>query len=128
MTQKYTSAPWFYEQTMTHIVDGEIAGKSFTVFSSSNKKIGIAHIYTKDKNDTLLNDYRYEFDEAENNANLIAVAPELLEALQSMIEMFDTVSGKVDWGKSFLNADAIQKMNEAPIQARAAIAKAKGEA
>lgn len=40
---------------------------------------------------------------------------QLLDALKGMIEMTDIVFGKINWGKTFLNAQAIQKMNEAPI-------------
>lgn len=63
----------------------------------------------------------------EADLRLIAAAPELLEALNGMIEMFDAVSKKINWGKSFLGANEISKMNNAPIEARVAIAKAKGE-
>ncbi len=49
------------------------------------------------------------------------IAVELFEALKAMVNMFDCVSAKITWEASFLDAEAIQKMNDAPIHARAAI-------
>ncbi len=49
------------------------------------------------------------------------IAVELFEALKAMVDMFDCVCKKINWDTSFLDAEAIQKMNEAPGQARAAI-------
>ncbi|HWT01131.1 MAG TPA: hypothetical protein VN256_12860 [Pyrinomonadaceae bacterium] len=47
---------------------------------------------------------------------------ELLDALKAMLEMFEAICDKVDWGKSFLNARTIRLFNEAPLKARKAIA------
>lgn len=52
---------------------------------------------------------------------------ELLDALKAMVNMFDAVSKKIDWNHSFLDADALQKMNEAPVKARAAIERMENE-
>lgn len=49
------------------------------------------------------------------------IAVELFDALKAMVDMFDCVCKKINWDTSFLDAEAIQKMNEAPGQARAAI-------
>lgn len=80
-----------------------------------------------------------EVDERENNVRTVAVvnvseyadkfaaSPLLLEALEDMVIMTEVLFEQINWGKSFLNAEGIRRMNEAPIQARAAIAKAKGE-
>jgi hypothetical protein len=45
-----------------------------------------------------------------------------LAALEAMSAMWEHVSGKVNWGHAFLDAKAIQMMNEAPLQAREALA------
>ena len=58
------------------------------------------------------------------NACLIAAAPDMLEALRAMQEMFEALCEKIDWGSSFLGAKEITLMNEAPIKARSAITKA----
>lgn len=57
-------------------------------------------------------------------ATILASAPRLQEqnkrlrsALQGMLAMYD----KLNWGASFLNAEDIRLMNEAPIAARAAL-------
>ena len=68
-----------------------------------------------------------EFSTDDDDANLIAAAPELLEALKGMIGMFNAVGKKVNWGSSFLDADAIRMMNEAPGNANQAINKAEGK-
>jgi hypothetical protein len=55
---------------------------------------------------------------------LIAAAPELLEALKRMDELVDSLWESVPWGKTFnLN---VALLNEAPIEAKKAIAKAEG--
>ena len=58
-------------------------------------------------------------DEIEANCNLIAAAPELLEALETMRIAFDVCTGDMPVAK--------KKKNEARIKCRAAIAKVKGE-
>lgn len=58
------------------------------------------------------------------NARLISAAPDLLEALVEMMEMHAKTMEAVDWGKSFFSAEIIRGLNEVPLKARAAIAKA----
>lgn len=64
------------------------------------------------------------------NAKLMAAAPELLAALEAMLLMFKDghAMSRFDWGGSFLRAEDIRELNEFPIQAQAAINKAKGAA
>lgn len=47
---------------------------------------------------------------------------ELAVAAQAHLEMFETVSSGIQWGKTFLSADAITRMNEAPLALRKALA------
>lgn len=62
--------------------------------------------------------------EAEANARLISAAPELLAALKEMADMMEMLWEAVPWGQTF-NLDA-KLLNEAPLHAKAAIAKAEG--
>lgn len=58
------------------------------------------------------------------NARLIAAEPELLEALRKMDALMEMLWKAVPWGKTF-NLDAAM-LNEYPLAARRAIAKATG--
>lgn len=60
--------------------------------------------------------------EAEANARLIAAAPDMLEALEGFVEMYVDFAESGDAG--FFDAEETPQV----IKARAAIAKAKGEA
>jgi hypothetical protein len=60
------------------------------------------------------------------NHDLVDEKQELLDALKGMVIMFDTVSEKIDWGRSFLNANAIRLMNDKCIEARQAISNEEG--
>lgn len=46
---------------------------------------------------------------------------ELASAAQAHLVMFETVADGVQWGKTFLSADAITRMNEAPLALRKAL-------
>lgn len=66
----------------------------------------------------------------EANARLIAAAPDLLEALEEMVATHDEPAGfDGKWGKALDEAIEIQKVkiDRRLDQARAAIAKARGE-
>ncbi len=62
------------------------------------------------------------------NGHVLAASKDLLKACTAMLEMYNALCDKVDWGKAFLDAATIRKMNEAPGLAELAIAKATGEA
>jgi hypothetical protein len=65
----------------------------------------------------------------EENARLIEAAPELLQAAQILVELFEKVAiGNVDNGISFEAGVAAGRLNEYISEARAAIAKATGAA
>jgi hypothetical protein len=63
----------------------------------------------------------------ESDAMLIAAAPDLLAALLAARRLFAEALPRFDWGRSALDANAIQLLNEVPIMVEAAIANAKGE-
>ena len=86
---KGTKGPWEFHESSCKIV-------------SSSSAITIADTY----------DSYCEYGENTANANLIAAAPELLEALQAMIESYEHEASM---------------HNRALLQARAAIAKALGQ-
>ena len=50
----------------------------------------------------------------------------LLHALQGMVEMWDYAADKFDWGKSWLDAEAIRLLNEKPIEAKRVLGGDKG--
>ena len=60
------------------------------------------------------------------HGELFAAAPDMYAALEAVEELFATIMPKVNWGKSFLNAEAIRRLNETPIAVRAALARAQG--
>lgn len=53
-------------------------------------------------------------------------APELLKALEFAQRLIKEALPKFNWGASFLDANAIALLNEAPAAVNAAIAKARG--
>lgn len=61
----------------------------------------------------------------EANARLIAAAPELLEALQSALQAFESIIDEMTVGERYTNAG--QYLIDAVPEARAAILKATGE-
>lgn len=60
-------------------------------------------------------------DVASTIERLDAENKRLRSALRGMLTMHDKVAKKVNWGASFLDAEAIRLMNDAPIAARAAL-------
>ena len=46
---------------------------------------------------------------------------ELAVAAQAHLEMFEVVANGIQWGKTFLSAEAINRMNEAPLALRKAL-------
>lgn len=104
MTTKYTPAPWF-------IVNGEHSG----IEIRSDSRWGMVEICLVD---TGFNE-PIESEQI-SNANLIAAAPELLEALKSLCECY-CESG------NYLSKEDRHRHRITLIKARAAIAKALGE-
>lgn len=100
---QHTPGPWALEQEEVWAITGPDQGRLATL----NWLKGV-----------FPRQGRRNADEVRGNAHLIAAAPELLEALE---EMFDLFCGdgcmRENWDAHFVNAKS---------QARAAIAKAKG--
>lgn len=96
MTTKHTPGPWNGPNFNGHYWD---------IFPNTESRGGNISVFRSGMTD----------EEVEANANLIASAPELLDALEYCIAMFDEGVPEYEW-------DSIKQ------NARAAIAKAKGEA
>lgn len=65
--------------------------------------------------------------ETTENGHLMAAAPDMLKALEYYVNGLSHFFNKINWAKSFLDADAIQFMNDHEIKIRQAIRKAKGQ-
>ena len=63
---------------------------------------------------------------AEGNARLIAAAPDLLAACEDFAAGWSHFCGTIDFGKSFLDAEAIRFMNEVPGKIEQAAIAARG--
>lgn len=59
---------------------------------------------------------------------LQAQRDELLEALELMLKMWNKFADRIEWGKTFLDADTISCMNETLVLVPRVIAKVKREA
>ena len=95
MKTKHTPGPWMFDATLKG--DGSFGG-SYIVSNNAKKTWPLAEVYRED------------------NARLIAAAPELLEALKAMVAIWE--------GPREL---AALRFAKSVIDARAAIAKATGE-
>lgn len=111
---KHTPGPW-----MVGLIKGEFGGVCFEVVQHSHSGIRASKSFFPPNHDCLVDEDGYiQPDESIEclphkiaNARLIAAAPELLEALESLVERV----GKDEWFAEWNG------------MARAAIAKAKGE-
>lgn len=111
----HTPGPWYFDE------DDRAVGPV------SNKSIGVCSIMLADGNAA-----RYHFGEQSiANANLIAAAPDLLEALDNLLwhaeqleELIESERGK---GRSAEQLYAAGEMHNYMIEAKKAIARAKGE-
>ena len=95
METKHTPGPWMFDATLKG--DGSFGG-SYIVSNNAKRTWPLAEVYRED------------------NARLIAAAPELLEALKAMVAIWE--------GPREL---AALRFAKSVIDARAAIAKATGE-
>ena len=96
METKHTPGPWMFDATLKG--DGSFGG-SYIVSNNAKKTWPLAEVYRED------------------NARLIAAAPELLEAINGLMKIFSSVT---QGQEAELRAEWLPK-------ARAAIAKATGE-
>lgn len=98
---KHTPGPWLLQDR--------------TVYALNDERIPVNRFTASVDSGWLHDKARVSREEVDANARLIAAAPELLEALESMLEIYDDGVGR-DW--------ELQAWKDA----RAAITKAKGEA
>lgn len=116
---KHTPGPWVVEEWDVREPDGCVINGGLQVVAIKNGAKCSIYAATEDG----------DGDEMEANLNLIAAAPELLDALMQMVAIHDEPSGfDGKFGKALDEAIAAQrdKIDERLSIARAAIAKAKG--
>lgn len=106
---KHTPGPW-KAKTLEEWVEGK---GGLVVIDAPGKWLSLANAHI----------HRDSREEGEANARLIAAAPDLLEALEAMDALVESLWDSVPWGDTF-NLD-IRALNEVPGKARAAIAKAR---
>lgn len=66
-------------------------------------------------------------EETKANARLIAAAPELLEALESIVDSIDKGTTLIRWSAKYVSENGLSSCEGNVESARAAIAKARGE-
>lgn len=108
---KHTPGPWGAER-----YQGEINIVSCNKRDAEEKDLGIVYVLARGIGGMIHGENFDDRSEVEANALLIAAAPELLEALQAMVDVCES--------PDFDGAPSDAHM----LQARAAIAKARGEA
>jgi len=107
---KHTPGPWYFDEDDRAV--GPVA----------NRSIGVCSIMLADGDAA-----RYHFGEQSiANANLIAAAPDLLEALEKMVEYAHQYSSRERTQAAAMEIDETPISNDVS-EARAAIARAKGE-
>lgn len=109
----YTKGPW----SLPHFADERSTCACSYVFSDSQRGFGaIATIQFGGENES--------YETAKANANLIAAAPDMLEALEKVIAMGQPFPGAIEENMEY---DGIVDFESWAETARAAIAKARGE-
>ena len=100
----YTPGPWLNE---LHASDRKVGKGDFAWVCEVRTQIGalIAHVYANDKS------------VCEDQARLIAASPMMLKALKEMILLVDDMMPNIANGV----VQNYQRLNEAPLNARAAI-------
>lgn len=104
---KHTLGPWKAEQTFYN--DG--MGESWNVITVGKKNTALIASIPKGDNDKKI-------------AKEIAANPEMKEAIEFYLKGVKHFFKCIDWGKSFLDAEAIAFMNEHELKFRNAIKKA----
>lgn len=61
------------------------------------------------------------------DAAMREAAPELFEALETLLTAFERFAAQANWARSAFDAETIAAVNSAPGLARAALAKARGQ-
>lgn len=83
-----------------------------------------AEAYAHDEARTEIKTLRTQLAESEKDRKALEEAAHgLADRLKEMDAMFSAVSKCIQWGKTFLNADAIRQMNEAPLNAAKELAR-----
>lgn len=109
---KHTPGPWIFETWKYRNPEGGNLERVVPVVILSDKELRLAQMDSDEGNE---NPYTIPLEEATANARLIAAAPDLLEALQEMVGIWEGPRDRA----ALAFASAI-------VMARAAIAKAEG--
>jgi len=96
---KYSQGPWTADEGKVLAADGSVIARARCSESCGNKT------------------YNEQFDEVLANADLMAAAPELLEALICVIEvMYESVSDARDYASGSMAIAAIEKATGEPYE------------
>lgn len=107
------------EHTKGHwnVDDGDL---SVYVVTDDDRIIPIFEVHADCDGDTV------PYAEMVANAHIAAAGADMFDALLAAKRLIDEALPKLDWGKSALDANAIQLLNQVPGEVNRALAKAKG--
>lgn len=125
MTTKHTPGPWSAIKVYSDAVSVVDAGgfelvetENIAILSEYSKKLNISHWEQSEDAYRVLND-----EEQAANARLIAAAPELLQALQKLLDL-QVAKKELEYLDKGIGT---KTPNAAWLEARSAVAKARGE-
>lgn len=118
---KPTPGPWVKETWKYQDPETGETDRSIPVIISTTRQLRIAAMDSDEGKD---NPYTNPLAEAEANAQLMAAAPDLLEALKATREELRSLENRM---AEHLDSEACRVLSEVHRNARAAIAKAEGE-
>lgn len=114
MEAKFTKGDWTYRATSLTNKNGVFTPTSFTISKSDDTGFyGKVIASVKPKNGDGFDKVRYDLEEAEANAKLIAAAPELARHLKKCIEALELIGNETGQSMPLTVADAKKALQSA---------------